>query len=384
MSQQNEKLQKAFQRKCPNCGAPLRFDPSSGKLFCSHCKGLVDIAQNHDVREREFAEMADFAHWSEGEVSCYRCQNCGASSVLPRTTLATNCAFCGSPVVVDEYSTGLVRPDSLIPFELTEDEAATQLVAWRKRKFFAPNKFRKKVKANSIKGVYIPAWTFDAETYSHYSGRLGRHETRTIRRNGKTYTETYTHWFHVDGEISSSYDDIFIRGNNNIAPKYFDELRVNDKSKYVVYSDKYLAGYIADNYTVEPMDAYAMARQKIDRDIHDRIMRKHHADVEGHLDIKTTVTSRSFKYMLLPVYVATTKYGGQVYNQYVSGCWSNTVKKKASVCGHSPKSIWKILFVSLLGAAALVGLGYLIFRLMFSGNGEWYFDFDFLLRQLLA
>ena len=372
MARANQKLQKAFQRKCPNCGAPLKFDPTSGKLTCSHCKSKVEFEQSKDVQERDFVEMYDFTPWNEGDVAAYRCANCGASSVLARTTLATSCPFCGSPVVLDEKATGLVRPDSLVPFEVNEKEAVSLLSAWRKRRIFAPNRFRKHTSTKSIKGVFVPVWTFDCETVSRYNGRLGKHKTRTVRRNGKTYTETYTEWFHVSGDISSDFDDVMIAGDNNVEGKYFNEVKRIDKSKYAVYSDEYLAGYIADNYTVGPLDAYKAARRQMDEAIRNRIIYRYSADVVGYLNVDTTVISKSFKYMLFPVYVAATKYKGKLYNQYVAGFWSDITKSKAHVSGTFPKSGLKIFFTVLAGIAAVVGL---VFLLMYALRGVNWSDF---------
>ena len=374
MATAKQKFQKAFQRKCPHCGAPLKFDPSSGKLACDHCKSLVEFEQSKDVKERNFDEMYDYTPWREDEVSAYRCANCGASSVLSRTTLATTCPFCGSPVVLDEKATGLVRPDSLVPFELSEKDAAAQLSAWKKRKLFAPNKFRKHTRAKSVKGVFVPVWTFDAETVSRYSGMLGKHKTRTVRRNGKTYTETYTDWFRVSGEMPAIFDDVMIAGSNNVEAKYFKEVKSIDKSKYAVYTDEYLAGYVADNYTVEPRKAYNAAKKIMDDAIRDKIVRKYNADVVGSLDVNTTEISRSFKYMLFPVYVAATKFKGKVYNQYVAGFWSGREKHKASVSGNFPKSGWKIFFTVLAGLAALAGLVWLLIYAYRNGAFDSFWD----------
>ena len=324
--------------------------------------------------------MYDFTPWGESEVSAYRCENCGATSVLSRTALATTCPFCSSPVVLDEKTTGLVRPDSLVPFELSVDEAATVLSAWRKRKFFAPNTFRKNTKASSIKGVFTPVWTFDADTVSSYDGRLGKHRTRTVRRNGKTYTESYTEWFHVSGQMPAVFDDVMIAGSNNIHAQYFRDAQTVNKNKYVVYSDEYLHGYLADNYTVEPSKAYESAKRVMDSAIRDKIVAKYNADEVGTLNVHTTMLSKSFKYMLFPVYVATTKYKGKVYNQYVSGFWSNRDKKKANVCGTFPKSPVKIVAVVLAGLLVVGGIialiAYGITHSNFTGGFWDGWDFD--------
>lgn len=368
---QNEVQQQGYQLKCQNCGSVLRYDAESGKLYCDHCDSYFDFEQSTQVAERDFTDMVTFSHWDESKVVCYRCKNCGASSVLSRTALAVECPFCQSPFVVDENKTGLVRPDSLIPFEFDEAEAAKQLKQWRKRRLFAPNKFRKRIREQGVKGVFMPAWTFDAITLSVYSGKLGQRRTRTVRRNGKTYTETYTHWFNVSGSIEMTFDDIFIRANDNIPEGYFSKLQPYDKSKYVVYSDEYLAGYIADNYTVEPLDAFAIAQKRMDSRIRSAIMARYNADVQGHLSVNTQETHKSFKYMMLPVYVATTKYRDKLFSQYISGVFSDAKRTKAKIAGKAPVSVWKVLATVLAGIAVVVGI-YLIVCL---SNGTQPFDF---------
>lgn len=362
--------QEAFQRKCPNCGASLVYDPTKAKLYCAHCKGYVDFDKSKDVVERDFSEILTMDKWDETAVRYYRCENCGASTVLPRSTLATQCPYCSSPVVVDETQTGLVRPDTVVPFELNAEQAEQQLTVWAKRKLYAPRDFRIKHKKLSIKGVYTPAWTFDVQTVTSYSGRLGRYRTRTVRRNGKTYTETYTEWFYVEDVVEDFFDDIYVSGNNHISVKDFNNLDLTNQAKYTVYSDEYLAGYIADNYTVPPEDAYGIAIKKANGIIYNNIMNRHNADVDGGLDIDTKIVSRSFKYVMLPVYVVSCKYRKKTYNQYVSGVYSKRDPTKAKISGKAPVSPWKVLITVLAGLGVIAG----IIALIVCNSDGWSFD----------
>lgn len=353
----NKVNQKSLQRKCPNCGAPLRFDPKSAKLTCDHCKSAVDFEKSNDVQERDFSELMDFEKWNDSAVAYYSCRNCGASEILPRTTLATTCPYCSSPIVIDEKQTGLVRPDSVVPFELTQEQAETQLFGWRRRKLYAPNSFRNSENVrNSIKGVYAPVWTFDLNTVTEYSGRLGKTCTRTVRRNGKTYTETYVKWFSVEGVYDRDFDDIYVSGSHHFPTSRFAELGLKKQSKYVVYGDEYLQGYMADNYSVPPEEAYSQALNKANGDIYQAIMAMYNADHDGGLKMDMQILSRSFKYILLPVYVATSKYKRKVYNQYISGAFTDDAKSKVKVCGKAPVSPWKVLITVIVGLAALAGI----------------------------
>lgn len=356
MAERNFKQQKSMQHKCPNCGAALTYDPESGNLRCNHCDGSVTFQKSNDVKERDFEELVTFKTWKDSDVATYRCSNCGAVQVVPRTSLSTNCPYCSAPVVIEDETSSLVKPDSIIPFELSAKQAAAQLTSWRKRKLFAPNKFRKHLRADSVKGVFLPVWTFDADTSTKYSGTLGYTRTRTVRRNGKTYTETYTEWKHVSGVIPASFDDILVRANENIPQNYFNRLQPYPQSKYMVFDDEYLAGYIADHYSLEPLDAFAQAKAQMEADIRQRIVNAHHADMEGNLDLEVQFLSKSFKYLFLPVYVASTKYNKKTYNQYVSGVYFNSETKRSKVCGKAPVSVWKVLLTVLAGLGALVGL----------------------------
>lgn len=340
-------------------------------MYCAHCRSYVDFDKSKDVREREFSELFDMEKWDETAVRYYRCENCGANTVLPRSTLATKCPYCSSPVVVDEGNRGLIRPDTVVPFELSAEQAEHHLSVWARGKLYAPRNFRKGHKNLSIKGVYTPAWTFDLATVTYYKGRLGKRRTRTVHRNGKSYTETYIEWFHVEGTVDDSFDDIYVSGNNHISTSDFNKLDLTNQAKYAVYRDEYLAGYIADNYTVSPEDAFNLAYKKARNMIYNEIMRMYNADEDGGLQLQTDVVSRSFKYVMLPVYVVSCKYRNKTYNQYVSGVYSKSDKNKVKVSGTAPISPWKVLITVLVCLGVIAG----IIALVLCSSGDWSLDF---------
>lgn len=370
MSQENKVKQQVFQRKCPNCGAALTYDPKHGKLYCNHCKSHVDFNKSRNVNERDFTDLLNLKKRDDSSVGYYRCSNCGANTILPRSTLATTCPYCSSPVVLDETQTGHVRPDTIEPFEITDEQARQYVMKWARKRAYAPRKFRRGSNSLSVKGMYTPAWTFDLVTVTRYKGRLGRNRTRTVHRNGKTYTETYVEWFNVEGTTDNSFDDIFISGNNHLTARNFAELDLTNQAKYAVYTDEYLAGYIADNYTVEPEVAYGRAIDKANGIIYRQIMNRYGADHDGGLEVNTEVLSRSFKYVLLPVYVVASKYRGKVYNQYVSGVYSRKSDTNVKVVGKAPVSPWKVLLTVLGCLAFIVGIVALI---LYFGSG-WSFE----------
>lgn len=362
MSQEyNAKQKKSNQHSCPSCGAPLAYSPKTGTLFCEHCGTKVDIERNLNVRERDFTDMNTTDKWKESDVTCYRCANCGASTILSAITIATECPYCGSAVVIDNESLDSVRPDTVIPFEATNEEATAALLKWRKKRLLAPNSFRKHLSVDLVKGTYQPIWTFDAYTTSPYSGRLGKRRTRTVKRGKTVTTETYIQWFHVSGSIDYTFDDVFVRGNDNIETKWLQKLQPFPQQKYVVYEDAFLSGYIADNYTVPPQEAFEIAKQKMRTAIERAIVERYNADVVGELNVDLQFRAKSFKYLMIPVYITATKYNNKLYNNYVSGVKCGTDNRNNPIIKVSGKAPLSALKITMLVLAILVLLAAIVF-----------------------
>ena len=360
--QETQQLQKSNQHKCPYCGGNLEFSAETGNLTCSYCGESVEIVRDKDVRERDFSEMKNqMPEWSQTQVESYRCKNCGAETIFAKNEIATKCPFCASSVVLDKSEIKTIKPDTVMPFEVDNETARKALLKWRKKRWLAPNKFRRIIEIDEMRGVYHPTWTFDSATTTHYRGRLGKRRTRRVGIGKNARTETYVEWFFVSGTIKNLFDDIVILANEKIDSKYVSDLEPFPQEKYCVYSDEYLAGYAASNYTVPPEQAYERAKARMDSIIRKQIKDKHHADEgEESLHLDTTFESQSFKYVMLPIYVSATSYKSKLYNQYVSGVFTKKGKddKNVKVAGKSPLSWWKVLLLALGGLAVACALVY--------------------------
>lgn len=352
---------KSNQYKCPSCGGNMEFSSQTGHLICPHCGGNKEVFRNKDVRERDFSEM-EAPRWDNAQVQSYRCKNCGAETVLNKTDIATLCPFCGSAVVLDTAAIASVKPNTVIPFEVAQDKAKKALLTWRKRRLLAPNKFQKIIAVDEMQGVYHPMWTFDSCTVTQYAGRLGKTRTRTVGSGKNRRTETYIEWFRVSGIMRNIFDDILIPGAKNIEEKYLKKIEPFPQEKYCVYSDEFLAGFIASNYTVKPQDAFEIAQIRMREIVLASIKDKYHADhVDSAFRMDMAFESRSFKYLMLPIYIAATRFNKKLYNQYVSGVF--TVKGKdrqnVKVSGKSPLSPIKVALVTIAGLLLVGGLVFL-------------------------
>ena len=345
VKQQKLELDDAF--KCPSCGANIEFDPDNDSLSCPYCGFSKQIERNTNVVERDFADFETHVYNSNDCVKTISCQNCGATEILIQDTVATKCPFCDSPLLVKEEKIDSLKPDSMVPFEFGEDKAKEYCTNWLKKRFYASSIFKKAFKLTNPKGIYYPIWTFDANTTTHYDGKLGKVCTKTTRDSkGNTHTTTYVKWFYVNGTRNDVFDDLVINASKYVDDKTMSKLLPFPQDKYVVYSNEYLAGYFANRYTIDPYTAFKSASERMQEYIRKNIVASYHADRVAYLNLNTTHNSKSFKSMYVPIYVTGTKYKEKLYSQYVNG-------STGRVTGNFPKSVFKITLTVILGLALL-------------------------------
>ena len=345
--------------KCPGCGAQMEFSPESQSLVCPHCRTQEAMELSSNVSERDFAELYK-QRWSGNEVKTVKCENCGAEEVLEKKEFSTRCPFCGSNTVLKESELNSVRPDTVIPFKINKESAIERSLKWLKSKFFAPKDFKRGVSIDTIAGTYNPVWTFDSNTRTTYRGVLGKRVTKTTTVNGKTVTRTEIKWFHVSGTVDCFFDDIYVPGSERISEKTMNQLKPYDKKTYTQYTNGLLAGFSAANYTVEPLDAWKKAEQRMYAHIRQLIIRKHNADTVQSLNMSVNHMQKSFKYLLLPVYIAATTYKAKLYNFYMNGV-------HGKITGKTPVSKGKVALL-VLGIVGVIAVGGLILWLISRGG----------------
>ena len=75
-----------------------------------------------------------------------------------------------------------IKPKGVIPFQLTERQAHQAITDWLGRLWFAPNGLQAYArKGRRMQGVYVPYWTYDADTATQYRGQRGDAYYVTVR-----------------------------------------------------------------------------------------------------------------------------------------------------------------------------------------------------------
>ena len=183
---------------CSRCGAKVEFAPGTGSLVCPYCGSHTEIpASDAPIEERDFLSADELGADAETEVvESVQCRSCGAAVEPGPRREAFPCPYCGSSIVAQTESQRLIKPQAVLPFRIDRDRATDLFRRWIQRLWFAPNALKRLAHLDGrLQGLYTPYWTYDADTTSRYRGQRGDDyvvtKTRTVRRDGRTVTETY-------------------------------------------------------------------------------------------------------------------------------------------------------------------------------------------------
>src|SRR2546426_1261846 len=118
---------------------------------------------------------------------------CSATFALPANTTATRCAYCWFVVVFDQPSNPqMIRPESVVPFQVNADAATEKFRAWLRSRWLAPGELKRMAQLAKIDGLYTPFFTYDAQADSDWSGEAGHYYNvsvpRTVMQNGRSVT----------------------------------------------------------------------------------------------------------------------------------------------------------------------------------------------------
>ncbi|MEO0751376.1 MAG: primosomal protein N' (replication factor Y) - superfamily II helicase [Pseudomonadota bacterium] len=347
---------------CDQCGADFRFDPDKAQLICDHCGNTDEIAQSGPwagtIRELDFQTALkgglDAAEIEETRV--LTCPNCAAEVQFDEATHATECPFCATPVVTGTGTHRHIKPKAVLPFALQERGARKAMTDWLGRLWFAPNGLQEYArKGRKMQGIYVPYWTFDADTKSDYRGERGTvyHETKTVTRNGKReqVRVSKVRWRSVSGRVARVFDDVLVLASKTLPKRYTDALEPWDLSALEPYSPEFLAGFRAEGYQIELEDGFTEARAHMDRVIARDVRFDIGGDRQRIHSLNTSVKDVTFKHILLPVWLAAYKYNGKTYRFVVNG-------RTGRVQGERPWSAIKIAIALIIGAMIAGAIGY--------------------------
>jgi len=187
---------------CPACGGEATWNPARQRLVCPFCgtespakEDAAGVIVEHDL-VTALRGIGDDARGWIADKRQVKCRSCNAISVLDAARQAQNCDFCGSAQLVPyDEARPAFRPESVLPFKISESAARDRIRAWYGKLWLAPSAFRKSALTDTVRGIYLPYWTFDARVDAEWTAEAGYYyyTTETFEQGGRTQTRQVQH-----------------------------------------------------------------------------------------------------------------------------------------------------------------------------------------------
>ena len=347
---------------CPSCGAVMIFDPEKGSLKCDHCGNIIDFdRKDESIMEYDFFSVekeTDGDAASDDKTLTISCESCGAKTAVGDDTISKFCAFCGSSHVISREELGGIPPESVIPFQIPKAKAQDAFKSWIKKKWLAPNALKKQKLGGKLNGVYVPYWTYDADTYFSYTAQAGQYyyvtNTRMVNGKRQTYQERRVRWYPVSGSGQHYFNDLQVQAAKDIDYSLLEKIEPFTLGKLTPYLKEFLSGFLAERYSVEVTDGWTTAKQEINGHLTMMIRTNVLANADEIRNIRTAANYKtvSYKHILVPVWLSSYKYKKKTYQYMING-------ENGKVAGRAPVSPWKVLLIVLIVAAIAAGAYFL-------------------------
>ena len=343
---------------CPACGGEAVWDPAKRKLVCPFCgtesPARIDATGaivEHDLVAalRAIPDTARGWQLSAREV---RCQSCNAISVLDPARQAQNCPFCGSAQLLPyTQAKPAFRPEGVLPFAIAEPAARDGIRAWYRRLWLAPSALKRRALTDTVHGVYLPYWTFDAHVEADWSAEAGHYyyETETVMVNGQPRTRQVQRirWEPAAGRVAHFFDDDLVCASTGVQPALIGGIEPFPTRELKPYDAAYVAGWVVERYQIDLVAAAQRARAAMDAKLAALCASQVPGDTYRNLSVHPDYSQQTFKHVLAPVWLLTYTYGARRFQCVMNGV-------TGAVRGEYPKSPWKIALLVLAIIVAVV------------------------------
>ncbi|MDO4489187.1 MAG: hypothetical protein Q4B67_08905 [Eubacteriales bacterium] len=333
--------------RCPGCGGTLRFNIAGGYIECDFCRSKYEpdsyIAETRADEEEGFFEA-----------SVLKCPNCGAEITATEAAAVEYCLYCGSFVTLESHLENIRRPDTIIPFQVTEEDCRSAYKRSLRTKLYAPKEFKDESFLKGFKSIYIPYWTYE---YSY--GPKVSYETEVKKRRGDY---VHTTKYEIEQDASGSADDICFDASSSFDDEISSRVAPFSYEKMRPFNPSYMFGLFADTADVPEAqysaDAADSAYSAIWNTVTSHAPKKNGTPKKQSHNVmdNTFNIRRDVKLSMLPVWFLTWKKGDRVAYSVVNG-------ESGKVYAEVPVDTRKYLLFSLILAVPIFFLLNFLFTL---------------------
>jgi len=343
--------------ECPACGAQAEWNPATQKLACRFCGTESPYRVDRETGKVQELDLvtalrnlpADERGWLT-EKRSVQCQSCRAVMVFEPERVGQNCEFCGSPALVDYTEVKApIRPQGVLPFKIDATRVRDDIRRWWRSKWLAPGRLARTALVDTLRSIYIPYWTFDAQVHCPWQAEAGYHyyvsvQGRDAQGRPVTRQEQRTRWEPASGAVDHFFDDEAVPGTQGLALDILHQVEPFPTREVVSYDTAFLAGHVVEHYRVVLLDAAQKGQEQMRATLEGLCASEVPGDTYRNLQIDPQYSGRTFKHVLVPVWLLSYNYGAKTFQVIANGYTGR-------IAGRYPRSVWKIVLLIL---AALI------------------------------
>lgn len=231
--------------KCPSCGSEIQYDPSKSKVTCQYCGNEFDPKQ---VTSNNFAsEYNDIsANNPKEDIKAYRytCASCGGEILAFEDTAVTFCNYCGSSNALKHKLIQITKPDYIVPFKITKEEAVNLVLNKIQNTKYLPDYIKNAKIPDLIRGIYMP---YALYKFNYQNKVIAYGEKFAYMSGDYQYYQKYV----LDLDLDSHVDGLVY----DLVSKFYDEyskaIGGYDLRAKEPFNLSYVAGFYADSKDID-------------------------------------------------------------------------------------------------------------------------------------
>ena len=356
---------------CPACGAEATWNPVKQALVCGFCgttaPGTMEDAASGKIVEHDLPSalrsIPDTQRGWRAQRQSVKCQSCHAISVFESARQSQGCEFCGATALVPyEEVKESFSPESLLPMKVSASQARELIKKWYGSRWFAPNKLKKAALTDTVKGIYIPYWTFDAQANADWEAEAGYHYYETEEYtdgsgNRQTRQIQHTRWEYARGSVDHFFDDELVPASLGIQANHLRAVEPFPTQELTPYDPAYLSGWVVERYQIDLVAAAQRSREQMEQQVQSMCASAVPGDTYRNLNVRSAFSGQTFKHILAPLWMLQYRYGAKNFQVVMNGY-------SGKISGEYPKSWVKIFFAALAVIVVLL----IVFSAMSGGR----------------
>lgn len=319
--------------QCRNCGANMVFSPQKQRIYCPSCEGV-------DCEEQK------------GDDSLSNCPSCGGELEIGEFTSTTQCPFCGNYIILDKRISDQYRPDRVIPFKLSKEDAVDVLEKEFRSRIFTPASFLSDKTLVDMKGYYVPFFMYDYHVDSKYVGEGTR--TRSWREGNYDCTEVS--YYKLYRELQADYDNIPVDASLSMPDEKMDLLEPFDYQLLMDFDPRVMSGFLGETYNMSADELEERADKKAAASASKIMLGSMSKYSLSKPEVDQLRLERGkTELALLPVWKYTYIHGGEYYEFFVNGQSGKVIgrtpisKAKVFAYGITCAGLWGIALDAIVG-----------------------------------